>query len=121
MFIASALVVLSVLMCVLILISSLGKRYSVQFEVQRKLMHMALGLVSLSFPFLFQTPLEVALVMLASFGVLISLNYVLGCGGRWGKVSLGFNDLSRAVVPLQLQLRCCFTRLRVITPCTQVR
>lgn len=60
----------------LILISVFGKRYSVQFEVQRKLIHMALGFISLSFPFLFHTPLEVALVVLASFGGLISLNYV---------------------------------------------
>lgn len=84
MFIGSAFVVLVILMCALVFIYALGKRYTVHLEVQRKLMHMALGSVSLSFPFLFNTPLEVALVMLSSLGVLISLHYV-----RWLRQTLG--------------------------------
>lgn len=76
MFIAKASGVLLFLTFILLLIYTLGKRCSIHLEIQRKLMHIALGLVALSFPFLFESVPQVALLMIAALSVLLLLQYI---------------------------------------------
>lgn len=76
MLIAKICSVLFLLTIALFLIYTFGKRYSVHLEIQRKLLHIALGLIALSFPFLFNSALDVALLMIASLSVLLFLYYI---------------------------------------------
>ncbi len=75
MFLAKASSVLLFLMLILLLIYTFGKRYHLHFEIQRKLLHIALGLISLSFPFIFETIVDVVVLMIAALVVLLSLRY----------------------------------------------
>lgn len=76
MFVLKTSSVLSILTLVLILIYVFGIKYKLHLELQRKLLHIALGLVSLSFPLIFNHTWEVAVLMLISFLVLLSLHYI---------------------------------------------
>jgi phytol kinase len=76
MFIVKASSILLFLTFALILINICGKRYHLNFEIQRKLLHIVLGLVSLSFPFVFETTFEVALLLLSAFFIQLSIRYI---------------------------------------------
>lgn len=76
MFIAKVSGVLFFLTVVLLLIYVFGKKCHLHLEIQRKLLHIALGSVSLSFPFVFETTSEVVLLVLIALAVLLSLHYV---------------------------------------------
>lgn len=75
MFLAKVSGVLLFLTVVLLLIYVFGKKYHLHFEIQRKLLHIALGLVSLSFPCVFESTFEVALLMIVALLVLLVLQY----------------------------------------------
>jgi phytol kinase len=77
MFFAKASAVLLFLTLILILSYVFGKRYHLHLEVQRKQLHMALGFAALSFPLVFDTTLEIAILLSAAFIVQLSLRYVL--------------------------------------------
>lgn len=76
MFFVKASSILLFLTLVLIFINIFGKRYHLHLEIQRKLLHIALGFVSLSFPFVFDATSEVALLMIIALLVLLLLRYI---------------------------------------------
>jgi phytol kinase len=76
MFIAKVSGVLLFLTVVLLLIYVFGKQCHLHLEIQRKLLHIALGVASLSFPFLFETTAEVVLLVIIALAVLLSLHYI---------------------------------------------
>ena len=76
MFIVKVSGVLLFLTMVLLLIYVFGKRCHLHLEIQRKLLHIALGSVSLFFPIVFKTASEVVLLVIIALGVLLSLHYI---------------------------------------------
>lgn len=76
MYLAKALGVIFFLTMVLLLIYVVGKKYSLCLETQRKLLHIALGGASLTFPFLFDTTSEVILFVIVALIALLSLRYI---------------------------------------------
>jgi phytol kinase len=75
MVLIKASAVLLLLSFSLVLINFIGKRYQLHFEVQRKMMHISLGVVSMSFPFLFFSIKDLALVLIVAFIVQLLLRY----------------------------------------------
>jgi phytol kinase len=76
MFLAKVSGVLFFLTTVLLLIYIFGKRYQFHLEIQRKLLHIALGSVSLFFPFIFESTSEVVFLVIIALAILLSLHYV---------------------------------------------
>ncbi|HEX7026186.1 MAG TPA: hypothetical protein VF268_03025 [Gammaproteobacteria bacterium] len=62
----------------LVAVKSAGKRYALGAEWQRKLLHVGLGLFSMSFPFIFQRAWEVLILCAASAGVMLSIRFLPG-------------------------------------------
>lgn len=78
MIISSLKIIISIigLIALLILVRWLSKQVNLDPEWQRKLLHIGLGLFSLSFPFIFQDTWEVFLLCLASAFIMLCIRFI---------------------------------------------
>ena len=71
----SILLILVILLVDILLIKLIEKKTNIYPELKRKLFHVSMGLVMLSFPFIFENPLSVAVLGIIALAAMLLLKY----------------------------------------------
>jgi len=105
----SVLFVLSILAGLIILLRVYQQWYSPHPEWVRKLLHVGMGLVTLSFPWLFDSPLPVIGLAIGAIAFLCSIKFIPFFHARLGSVTDGVGRSSWGEVYFPLSVALVFT------------
>lgn len=87
---------------------SLAARYAVHPEMSRKLVHIVMGLVTLSFPWLFAEAWPVLLLSILAIAALAALRFLPALQGRFGQVLHGVERKSWGEIYFPLAVALLF-------------
>jgi len=105
----SVLLVLSILAGLIVILRVYQHCYSPHPEGVRKLLHVGMGLVTLSFPWLFESPLPVIGLAIAAIAFLCSIKFIPYFHQRLGSVTDGVGRSSWGEVYFPLSVALVFT------------
>ena len=80
---------LALFFCVLLLARRIGRRYALHAEVQRKIVHVSLGLYALTFPLIFSEPWEVVTLCALAAAVMLGVRVAPSISGPLGSALHG--------------------------------